>query len=155
VTESHSVDVDPIHSPTHLCDLAQSAGVIESDRYDCFLMPHTLHVLRDLEGCMRNALRVVRPGGTILATACVFVPLVADVKRDGEDYWRLTAAGWREVTQRAWPGTTPIIETQGNCLASVAAMLGLAHEELTPAELDVADPRFPVVLTIAVQKPAP
>lgn len=144
-----SVDVSPRFGPTYLCDLARSEGVIPSDAYDCFLLPNTLQHLRDLEGCLRHALRVIRPGGMLLASAAGFVPLIPD----GPDYWRLSAEGWREVLGRAWAGCEIRVESHGNCLAAVAAMLGLAHEELTPAELDVQDPRYPVLVTVACRKP--
>jgi hypothetical protein len=39
----------------------------------------------------------------------------------------------------------------GNCLAAVAAQMGLAEEELTAAELSVHDPRFPVLTTIVAR----
>jgi hypothetical protein len=86
----------------------------------------------------------VRPGGVILASTAALVPLTGDVP----DYWHLSADGWRELTRRAWPDTTLRVEAHGNCLAAVAAMLGLAHEELDPAELDVYDARFPVLVTV-------
>jgi SAM-dependent methyltransferase len=144
-----SVDVNPAFSPTYLCDLAQAERIIPSDRYDCFLLPNTLCVLRDIEGCLRQALRVVRPGGVILATTATLGPLAPDVP----DYWRLSVDGWREILTRTWPGCGVLIEAHGNCLAATAAMLGLAAEELTPAELDVLDPLYPVLVTIRCDKP--
>jgi hypothetical protein len=44
------------------------------------------------------------------------------------------------------------VEQHGNCLAAAAAMLGLAHEELTPDELDVHDPRYPVLVTLVCRR---
>lgn len=145
----HSVDINPQVRPMFVCDLAQSETVLASDRYDCFLMPNTLCFLRDLDGCLRNAIRVIRPGGWILATAPAMVPLIPD----GPDYWRLSADGWREVATRVWPGCEVEVKAEGNCLSAAAAMFGLAFEELTPAELDVHDPRYPVLVTIACRKP--
>jgi hypothetical protein len=145
-----AVDINGDHHPTYVCDLAASEGVIPSGRYDCFLLPNTLCVLRDLDGCLRQAWRVVKPGGTILASTAAFVPLTPDYP----DYWHLSADGWREVTARCWPGAEVQVEGWGNCLAAVAAMLGLAHQELTDAELDVHDPRYPVLVTIRATKPA-
>lgn len=149
VAKAHTVDIRPDYSPTYLCDLARSASVIPSDAYDCFLLPNTLSFLRDLEGCLRQALRIVRPGGTILATASGIGPLTADVP----DYWRLSADGWREVAARVWPGCEIQVVSYGNALAAVAAVLGLAHEELSPRELDVADPRYPVLVSLRCRKP--
>lgn len=149
VRTAHSVDIDPRFRPTFVCDLALSDGILPSARYDCFLMPNTLQHLRDLDGSLHHALRVIRPGGAILASAAGFLPLIPD----GPDYWRLSAQGWQEVLQRAWPSCTVGIEAHGNALAAVAAMLGLAGEELSEAELDARDPRYPVLVTVACRKP--
>lgn len=145
----HTVDVNPAHRSTYTCDLATSDGVIPSDRYDCFLLPNTLCVLRDVESCLRQALRVVKPGGVILASTAGFVPLTPDAP----DYWHLSAAGWQEIADRALAGAVVRVESHGNCLAAVAAMLGLAHEELRADELDVSDPRYPVLVTLYCEKP--
>ncbi len=147
----HTIDISPASVPTFVCDLARSEGVVPDATYDCFLLPNTLHHLRDLEGSLRQALRVVKPGGVILASAAAFVPLIPD----GPDYWRMSATGWVEVTRRAWAGCDVLIESHGNCLAAVAAMLGLALEELTQGEMDASDPRFPVLVTLACRKPGP
>jgi len=47
-----------------------------------------------------------------------------------------------------WPGCETTIEAHGNCLAAAAAMYGIAAEELTNAELDATDPRYPVLVAI-------
>ena len=145
-----SVDIDPRVRPTFVCGLARSEGVVPSEAYDCFLLPNTLCVLRDLEGCLRQALRAIRPGGVILASTAAFVPLAPDCP----DYWHLSASGWAEITQRVWAGCEVTVESHGNCLAAVAAMLGLALEELTSGELDVTDPRYPVLISLICRKRA-
>jgi len=145
LTATDSIDIDPVHRPTYVCDLAASAGVVPDASYDCFLLPNTLAHLRDLEGSLREALRIVRPGGTILASTGTFVPLIPDAA----DYWHLSAQGWREVVGRVWQGHDVQVEQHGNCLSAVAAMLGLANEELTREELDAQDPRYPVLVTVA------
>ena len=142
--ETHTLDINPLFKPTYLCDLARIDGCVPDGHYDCFLLPNTLSALRDIEPCLRNALRIVRPGGVILASTAALVPLTGDMP----DYWHLSADGWRELTRRAWADATVQVEAHGNCLAAVAAMLGLAHEELDPAELDVYDARFPVLVTL-------
>jgi len=145
----HTVDINPAFEPTYCCDLAAADGVIPDDRYDCFLLPNTLYALRDLEGCLKQAARVVRPGGVILASTAVLGPLVDD----GPDLWRMPPQGWEEVARRAWPGCEVEIAGHGNCLAAVAALLGLAHEELRGEELAVRDDRYPVLVTLCCRKP--
>jgi SAM-dependent methyltransferase len=145
---THTVDIDPQQRPTFVCDLANCGAVLTSNIYDCVLLPNTLHLLRDVEASLRHVLRVTKPGGVILAAAVGFVPL------DGvEDYWHLSPAGWREVLACAWPGSEIVIAGHGNCLAVLAANLGLAVEELSAPELDYYDPYFPVSVTVYCRKP--
>jgi hypothetical protein len=143
-----SIDVNPIFTPTWLCDLAR-ADAVPSASYDCFLLPNTLNHLRDLDGALRHAFRIVRPGGAILASAASLVPLIPD----GPDYWHLSEAGWREVAQRAWPDGELSVVAHGNCLAATAALMGIAVEELDARELEVHDPRYPVLVTLACLRP--
>jgi hypothetical protein len=96
---------------------------------------------------MRHMIRVVKPGGAVLAATAAIGPL------DGaEDYWRLSPAGWRELAADVWAGHDYTIEGHGNCLAAIAALLGLAQEELTEHELEYQDARYPVLVTLRCQK---
>jgi len=145
----HSVDIDASSNPTYLCDIAHSESVLPSEAYDCFLLPCTLQHFRELELCLRNVLRVVKPGGVILANAAGLFRL----DKVGLDFWRPTPDGWRELLKRVWPDCTVVVEAEGNCLAVVAINLGLALEELRAEELDAYDARFPVVTNIYCRKP--
>jgi hypothetical protein len=145
VIASHTLDIRAEFSPTYLCDLALAGGVVPTASYDCFLLPNTLPFIRDLEPALHQARRIVRPGGTILATVPCLVPLTGDVA----DYWRLSADGWRVLAARVWPGCHIEVTAYGNVLTAAAAMYGITVEELTPAELDADDPRYPVLVTIA------
>ena len=149
VRESHTVDINPGFHATYTCDLADAAQ-IPSDHYDCFLVPNTLQHIANPEPALRTMLRVVKPGGTVLASAAGLLPLIPD----GGDYWRLSAEGWRRVLGVVWPGCDVTVEARGNCLVAVAAMYGLAQEELNQHEIDAHDPRYPVLITIRGRKPA-
>ena len=149
LTRVDTLDISPQFSPTYHCDLADAASIVPSDTYDCFLLPNTLSHLARLEESMVQALRVVKPGGVILASAAGLLRL-SDAN---EDFWRMTAAGWRRVTERVWPGCAIEIRSHGNCLVAVAALYGLALEELTRAELEAEDERFPVLTTVKCVKP--
>jgi len=149
LTRADSFDIEPRFEPTFLCDFAHCEDVIPSHAYDCLLLPNTLTHFRELDLCLAQARRIVRPGGIVLASAAGLLPLTGDVP----DYWRLTPHGWREKLTAAWPGATLEIAGHGNCLSSVGAQLGLAQEELTIAELDVQDPRFPVLTTMCCRFP--
>ena len=150
VRRSDSIDVDPKHGTTYVCDLAHSQNVLASNAYDCFLLPNTLNHLEDVTNSLRHALRVVRPGGVILATAPTLTPLTPDFS----EYQRFTAAGLRELAQNTWQACEISIESYGNVLAATAALMGIASEELTATELDMNDPRYPVLITLFCRKPA-
>ena len=124
--------------------------MLASDAYDCFLLPNTLNHLRDVTGSLRQALRVVKRGGVILATTPTLTPLT----RDFSEYQRFTVAGLRELGEGALLDCEVSIESYGNVLAAIAALMGIASEELTPAELDVNDARYPVLITLFCKKPA-
>jgi SAM-dependent methyltransferase len=149
VTRADSVDIDGQCQPTFVCDLARADDVIASNAYDCFLLPYTLPFIKDLQAALRNVLRVVKPGGVVLATTTVVAPELADYP----EYWRITEQGWRETLAAEWPGCEIEVRTHGNCVSAIAAILGLAQEELTTQELNRNDPRFPVLISIKARKP--
>jgi hypothetical protein len=149
VRRSDTFDIVASFSPTYLCDLSHCEAIIPGASYDCLLLPNTLPHLRELDRALVQLRRIVRPGGVILASAAGLLPLTGDVP----EFSRLTPDGWRHRLASAWPGATIEVRGHGNCLAAVAAQLGLALEELTPSELDVDDPRYPVLSTIAARFP--
>ncbi|HEX7140743.1 MAG TPA: class I SAM-dependent methyltransferase [Vicinamibacterales bacterium] len=144
VARSDTFDIVPNFNPTFLCDFTAKDCAVPAATYDCVLLPNTLPHFRNLDGGIAQVRRVLRPGGTLLASAAGIIPLTGDVP----DYWRFSPDGWRERLAAALPGATIEVDGHGNCLAAMASQLGLALEELTDAELDVVDPRFPVLTTV-------
>lgn len=149
VRRADTFDIVPSADVTYVCDFSHCERTIPDLAYDCLLLPNTLPHFRELEAALSNAIRVVRPGGAILASAAGLRPLTGDVP----EYWRLSPDGWRERLSAAWPGAPLEVVGHGNCLAAVAAQLGLALEELSQAELDAHDPRYPVLTTIVCRTP--
>ena len=150
VEVSHTVDINPQSRATYTCDLAD-APQIPSGSYDCVIAPNTFQYFTDLGPALRTILRITKPGGTILASAPTLLPLIPD----GPEYWHFSPAGWRLTLAREWPGKDVAgvdVEGHGNCLSAIAAMHGLALEELTGDELSAHDPRYPVLVTIKARK---
>jgi hypothetical protein len=143
VTRADTFDIVPDFRPTYLCDISHCEDVIRSRAYDCLLLPNALPHFRELDLALFHAARIVRPGGTILASVAGLLPLTGDVP----DYWRFSPDGWWEKLTTAWPWATIEVAGHGNCLAAIAAQLGLAKEELTDAELSRHDSRFPILTT--------
>jgi hypothetical protein len=150
VRRADTFDIVPDFAPTYLCDFAHCESLIHDASYDCVLLPNALQHFRDLDRCLLQALRIAAAGGVILASTAGLLPLTGDTP----DYWRLSPDGWRERLAQAWADADVEVSGHGNCLAVVAAQLGLAVEELTAAELDVHDARYPLLTTIVCRKPS-
>lgn len=146
-----TVDFVDTWSPTFVCDLSLPESPLPEATYDCVMVPFTLHVIAGVENALRHLYRSLKPGGVMLCTMSTFVPLEPP---GDHDYWHLPAPGWLELARRTAPEAELTISTCGNALTAVAAMMGLAAEELTPAELDVVDARFPVLVALELRAPA-
>ena len=100
--------------------------------------------------CLTNVLRVVKPGGAILATVRAWCGSTRKDRFLASHAGRLA----RIARGNTWPDCEVVVEGEGNCLAAMAFNLGLALEELKRKELDHHDGLFPVVTTIYCRKPA-
>jgi hypothetical protein len=148
VRHADSIDIDEKFQPTFVCDLARAEAVVPSNSYDCFLAPYTFPFIKDLEDALRNTMRIIKPGGSILATMSVLTPVFSECP----EYWRMTEDGWRALLHRVWAGHEVEVRTHGNCLTAMSSVLGLAQEELKTRELDRHDPRVPVVISVKARK---
>jgi GT2 family glycosyltransferase/SAM-dependent methyltransferase len=154
VIERHVIDVDPRNPvATMVADLTR-ADTIGAERFDCFILTQTLHVIPDIRAAIAHAHRVLTPGGVLLATLpCVSRIAEEEVAQGRGDYWRFTEASARLLFQEVFPPAAVEVSAAGNTLACAAFLYGLAAEELTPAELDHLDPACPLILLVRAVKP--
>jgi SAM-dependent methyltransferase len=151
VRTASSIDIDPAYNPTYLVDFTEADEHIPAESFDCLVLPQTWQHFEKLEEGIRQCYRLLRPGGTILATNACMTPMMRPDSYG--EHWRFTPSGWRLLVTRCLPGAEIEVQGHGNCLAVVAAAYGLACEELSHAELAFEDGRFPVNVSIRVQKP--
>lgn len=143
VTERAVLDIDAENErATHVADLA-AADELPSDAFDCFLLTQTLQYVLDVPAALAHAHRILRPGGVLLVT----VPVVSRVCDPPlTDYWRFTPPLATRLLSDAFGSGSAFAEGRGNVLSQVAFLKGLAAEDLSLAELDHDDERFPVVV---------
>jgi SAM-dependent methyltransferase len=151
VTQSDVIDIDAANpAATIIADLTD-ADDVPSDTFDCFVLTQTLQFIYDVEAAVRESHRFLRPGGVVLVT----VPAVSRVDRhagvDG-DFWRFTTASCRRLFGTVFGDSRIEAYAYGNVLAAIGFLTGLAREELTESELDVADELFPVLVGVRAVK---
>jgi glycosyltransferase involved in cell wall biosynthesis len=150
------LDVDAANScATIVADLSRADG-IASDRFDCFILTQTLHIIYDVKAALAHAYRILKPGGVLLCT----LPAVSRVNyEDGGlesgDYWRFTEASVRRLFAEVFPIGNVDVTVHGNVLTCAAFLYGLSAEELTPEELAHVDRWFPLLFCVRAVKPGP
>jgi SAM-dependent methyltransferase len=135
---------------TFVADLAEGDG-LPTDCFDCFILTQTLQYIYRPEAAVRQARRVLRPGGVLLAT----VPAVSRLAYAPEvapDYWRFTAAACSKLFGEIFGPDHVTVRAHGNVLTSIAFLTGMALEELKRSELERDDPLFPLIVTVRAVK---
>lgn len=151
VVSSDVLDVVPDNPrATLVADLSDAASVA-SGTFDCFVLTQTLQFIYPVEAAVREAHRLLRPGGVLLVT----VPAVSRIDRhagvDG-DFWRFTAASCRRLFGAIFGEANVEAQSYGNVLAAIGFLAGLAREDLSDDELDIVDDLYPVLVGVRALK---
>jgi SAM-dependent methyltransferase len=141
-----------VEGTTFVADLSDGAQ-LPSNAFDCVILAQTLHLIYEVRAAIRTVHRILRPGGVLLAT-------FPGISQRSDDQW---AAYWcwsftslsagRLFSEVFDPGAVTV-ENHGNVLAAVSFLEGLATAELSPQELEVNDPSYPVVISVRAVKSA-
>jgi SAM-dependent methyltransferase len=143
LTSLEVLDIDRGNkSATLIADLGIPDSLPE-ERYDCFILTQTLHLVQDTQAALLNCWRSLKPGGVLLITIPSLAPLDRHYGPD-TDYWRPTPKGLEDTLKRVL-GVDAKVQAYGNLLTCVATMFGLSSEELRAKEIDQVDPHYPVV----------
>ena len=136
-----------------------SVGGLElpSDRFDCFLLQFTLHVIERDRDALFHSLRILRPGGTLV---CNF-PAVSGYPHGGIAYGskRVEVERWytpRGVTRLLddlVPADAVNLEVYGNRLAVACYANRVATEAIGRRPLLKRDLGWPVLICAAITKP--
>ncbi|MEN9214993.1 MAG: methyltransferase domain-containing protein [Gloeomargarita sp. DG02_1_bins_92] len=123
---------------------AHDAHAITAHSVDAILIFNVLEHCYDPAQVIGNMKHWLRRGGWCLA----LVPTAQRLHDRPADYWRLLPDGLRYLFRDY---SQCDLYTYGNTLTVVATFLGIAAEELTPAELDGQHPDYPVIACVAAQ----
>ena len=92
------LDIDETNPRATVVADLRNAAAIPSHKYDCFVMTQTLHVIDDLRRALTECVRILKPGGVLLATLPCASRMAPEYGADG-DFWRFTTAGARMLFQ--------------------------------------------------------
>jgi SAM-dependent methyltransferase len=152
VTTSDVLDVDENNRRATIVADLTCAEDVPSNVFDCIICTQTLHFIYDISSAVKTLQRILRPGGTLLAT----FPGIGQTscERLDEHYcWALSTLAARQLFEEAFPGTSIEIEAHGNVLAAVAFLEGLAVRELRKEELDHHDPDYELLISVRAVEP--
>lgn len=150
------LDLWPSPKATWVADLADGWS-LPAERFDTFLLQFTLHVVERDRDALYHALRVLRPGGTLL---CNF-PSASGYPPQGLQYgssrvhverW-YTPHGVRRLLQELVPPEAARLEVFGNSLAVTSYLNGVPAEVVGRRALLRSDPGSPLLVCAAVTRP--
>jgi SAM-dependent methyltransferase len=136
---------------TIITDLT-SASAISSDSFDTVIITQTLHLIYELRPTIRTLHRILKPGGTVLAT----LPGISQISRYDMDRWgdcwRFTTFSARKLFEEVFTPADINIECYGNVLAANGFLHGLAVEDLRSEELEYKDHDYELLIGVRAVK---
>lgn len=130
-------------------DLVTGRGLPEGAAYDCVILYDTLQHIYDMASAVATTHRLLRAGGTLLAT----FNGISQVSRDDYDAW---GDFWRptDLAVRRLLGAFDVVEVRahGNVLAACGLLYGLSAEEIGSRRLEPHDPDYQVCITARAQR---
>jgi SAM-dependent methyltransferase len=142
----HVDDSNPL--ATIVADLTKPNN-IRSDRFDCIICTHVLHMIFELDKAVSELYRILRPGGVLL----VAVPQVSMCDPGFHEIWRFTPEGLAVVLSKVFGEKNVLVRAYGNSLTAAGEIRGLVAPEFSKSTLDYHDPRFAVEVCARACKP--
>lgn len=144
--------VDGNEQATLVGDLASGRGLPAGEAYDCVILYDTLQCIYDVPAAVATTHRLLRPGGTVLAT----FNGIAQISRPDYDlwgeFWRPTDLAVRRVFGDRFGEDAVEVRTHGNVLAACGLLYGLGAEEIGRRRLEHNDPDYQVCITLRATK---
>lgn len=150
VTTSDMLHVHEVPEATYVADLTD-APVIPDAHYDAVIITQTLQFIYDVPAAIATLHRILKPGGTVLCTV-PGISQISDPVWGPTWYWSFTQLSAARLFGEVFGDAGVTVRSEGNVLAATSFLQGLAARELTDAELNVADPEYPLILSVLARK---
>ncbi len=148
---SDVLNVRPGGGTTIVSDLSSGDG-IPDNAFDCLVVTQTLHLLWDVAAGVRTMLRVLKQGGVLLLTVPGTISQIERGQWRTTWYWGFGPLAVQRLFGEIFGPANVEVTAHGNVLTSTAFLQGLSAEELKPAELELNDPLYPLLITVRAVK---
>lgn len=151
VTQSEVLDINPANRKATLYDDLRTLSSISDNSYDCVILTQTLHLIDDDRAALRQAYRILAPGGALLMT----VPCISKVPSDPvEGIWCrfYTDPGVTFMLSRDFQRSAFSVSSYGNLPLSTAFLYGLSVQDLDRSLFRANDPEYPVIVGACATK---
>lgn len=151
VRQSDVLDIDPENKKANVAGDLRRLDVVADHAYDCVILTQVLQFIDDVPAAVREAYRILKPGGALLATVPSLSPIDTDV-RSAKDLWRFTPAAIEAIVAPVFGKEHIHVQAFGNCVAGMAFWIGMSAEELAKEQLEAADGRYPCLVAVRAVK---
>jgi SAM-dependent methyltransferase len=145
VAQSDILHVDASNPRATLVGDIAREQTLPKASFDCIVFTQTLHLVFDMRAAVANLHDALKPGGVLLLTAPGITSVDTGIWAQTW-YWSITAVAARRLLEGRFRPDRVAVEAHGNVFAATAFLYGLAYEELDRADLDMDDPRYPVIV---------
>ena len=151
VTHSDVLHVSHDHpGATVVADLTD-APHIPSDQYDCVILTQTLQYIYDTRAALRTLHRILRPGGSLLAT---FPGLsrTSDPLWSASWYWNFTSCSAKRLFGEVFNQRKLKVEGFGNLFVATAFLYGLVQADISQEDFTHNDEGFEITIGVCARK---
>jgi hypothetical protein len=151
VTQPLTLHVHEGQGADIVCDLSRECP--REAFLDCFILTQTLPFVYDFRSLIRNSLKMLKPGGSVLVTAGGVSQISRDDLERWGHFWGFTELSLRRLFEEHVPADHIQAHSYGNVYAAASFLYGRAQHELTTQELDHFDPQYPMIVGLVATRP--
>lgn len=159
VTQADAIDLAAHHAEVKVVADLSRADAVAGEQYDCFVLPFSTAVIFDIEAALYHAVRLLKPGGVLLANFWCMDFYFHDGLDMGTGaslymhHW-FTPIQVNDLLHRVGLVADDYeVQVYGNLMARLAFLLNLPARDLTSHERDHVDPGQPLMIGVRVRRP--
>jgi SAM-dependent methyltransferase len=146
VRSSDVLHLNPGAPGATICADLVDAPHIATASFDCVILTQTLQYIFDLHAALRTLVRILAPGGVLLATV-PGLSRTSDPLWSDRWMWNFTSRAVARLFAEHFGVGRIAVRGHGNVLAAIAFLHGLSVEDVGAGRLEPADAGYEVLVT--------